>query len=103
MKKLIYQFLKTIPKGKVISYKTLAEYFSTSPRAIGRIMKSNQETERFPCYKVIRSDGQIWGYNWWTEEKIKRLNADNIHQIDNKVSDIYFRYPKNPSLKKREK
>jgi O6-methylguanine-DNA--protein-cysteine methyltransferase len=38
MYKKIYQFLRRIPKGKVISYKTLADFFCTSPRAIGKIM-----------------------------------------------------------------
>ncbi len=103
MKQNIYQFLNKIPKGKVISYKILAEYFNTSPRAIGKIMKNNKEPDRFPCYKVIRCDGYIWGYNWWVEEKIKRLTADTINIINNKISTEYFRYPKNPSLKKKKK
>lgn len=51
--------LRKIPKGKVVSYKTMAEYFSTSPRAIGKIMNCNNDPETFPCYKVVRSDGQI--------------------------------------------
>lgn len=59
MKQAIYQFLKKIPQGKVISYKTMAEYFDTSPRAIGKIMHSNKESENFPCYKVVRSDGKL--------------------------------------------
>ncbi|MEI6773547.1 MAG: MGMT family protein [bacterium] len=59
MKQIIYQFLKRIPKGKVVSYKTIAECFGTSPRAIGKIMNSNKDPDTFPCYKVIRSDGDI--------------------------------------------
>jgi O-6-methylguanine DNA methyltransferase len=59
MNQAIYQFLKRIPEGRVISYKTIAEYFGTSPRAIGKIMHSNKEPERFPCYKVVRSDGEL--------------------------------------------
>lgn len=59
MHEQIYQFLRKIPKGKVISYKTLAEQFSTSPRAIGKIMKCNKDPERFPCYKVIKSNGEL--------------------------------------------
>lgn len=63
MKDKIYRFLQSIPKGKVISYKTLAEYFSTSPRAIGKIMNCNSDPDRYPCYKVVKSDGHIGGYN----------------------------------------
>jgi methylated-DNA-[protein]-cysteine S-methyltransferase len=63
MKEAIYQFLQTIPAGKVISYKTLADYFETSPRAIGKIMNSNHDPETFPCYKVVKSNGEAGGYN----------------------------------------
>lgn len=59
MKETIYQFLKSIPQGKVISYKTMAEYFGTSARAIGQIMKNNKEADKFSCYKVVKSDGKL--------------------------------------------
>ena len=59
MNQQIYQFLREIPKEKIVSYKTLAEYFGTSPRAIGKIMNNNSQPNDFPCYKVIKSNGEI--------------------------------------------
>lgn len=103
MKETIYQFLQTIPAGKVISYKTLADYFGTSPRAIGKIMNSNRDPESFPCYKVVKNNGELWWFNKWVSEKIKRLEADHVLIIDNRIPADYFRHPDNQRLKKTRK
>jgi alkylated DNA nucleotide flippase Atl1 len=55
----IFDFLQKIPKNKVVTYKTLAEYFHIHPRAIARILASNREQNKYPCYKVICTDGSI--------------------------------------------
>ena len=55
--------LKKIPKGKVATYKELAQVCGTSPRAIGRIMAQNKDPLNYPCYKVVSSDGRICGYS----------------------------------------
>lgn len=52
----VYQFLQTIPKGRVVTYKTIADKFSIHPRYVGRILHINQDPETYPCYKVIKSD-----------------------------------------------
>lgn len=101
MNEKIYIFLQKIPKGKVISYKALAEYFSTSARAIGKIMSGNTHPEIFPCYKVVKSNGELWWYNWGIEEKIKRLIADWIIIIKGIIPAKDFRYP--PQLKTKKK
>ena len=54
--------LQKIPYGKVTTYKALATFFRTSPRAVASILASNREMDRFPCYKVVHTDGRIGGY-----------------------------------------
>lgn len=58
----IFSYLKTLKKGQVVTYKFLADKFNTSPRAVGMIMKSNKD-KSVPCYKVIKSNGELGGYN----------------------------------------
>lgn len=58
----IFSYLKTLPKGKTTTYKFLADKFHTSPRGVGMILKYNKD-KSIPCYKVIRSDGKLGGYN----------------------------------------
>ena len=58
----LFDYLKTLEKGKTTTYKFLAEKFNSSPRAVGRILAGNKD-KSVPCYKVIRSDGKLGGYN----------------------------------------
>ena len=62
LKQKIFSYLKKLPKGKIVTYKFLAEKFGTSPRAVGAILRNNKD-KTVPCYKVIRSDGKLGGYN----------------------------------------
>ena len=55
----VYDCLLTIPRGKVVTYKQLAQAVGTHPRAIGRILHHNPEPERYPCHRVIKSDGTV--------------------------------------------
>lgn len=84
--------LKKIPKGKVTTYGELAKVCKTSPRAIGRIMKYNQDPKNCPCYKVVGSDGSLVGYtgNGGLKTKIKLLERDGIRFVNGKVEKKYF-------------
>lgn len=76
------KLLKKIPKGNVTTYAALAKAAKTSPRAVGAIMRSNRHPDEYPCYKVVRSSGEIGGYDGSEErnikKKIKLLKKDGI-------------------------
>ena len=86
----VYQFIQTIPRGKVVSYKTIADKFHIHPRYVGRILHINQDPETYPCYKVIKSDGLVSGYALGCEDKIRRLAQDGIEIKDGKIDQKYF-------------
>ena len=72
-----------IPKGKVTTYNALAKAVKSSPRAIGQIMRNNKDTVTYPCYKVVKSDGSIGGYDGcirgkMVDKKINLLKKDGI-------------------------
>ncbi len=81
----VLRFLLTMPKGKVITYKKLGEVFNLHPRVVASILKSNDKQDTYPCYKVVRSDGSVGGYNLGVEEKIKRLRDEGVEVIKRKV------------------
>ncbi|MCI5051229.1 MAG: MGMT family protein [Candidatus Pacebacteria bacterium] len=56
--------VKKIPKGKVMTYKQIAEKVGSpnASRAVGSIMAKNNDLS-VPCHRVIRSDGSIGPYN----------------------------------------
>jgi len=87
----ILVFLQSIPQHKITTYKHIAQKFATHPRAIARILASNTQQDIYPCYKVICSDGTLGGYNLGIQEKIRRLQADNIAIVNNKIPAHYIR------------
>ncbi|MBI2650533.1 MGMT family protein [Candidatus Woesearchaeota archaeon] len=59
----IYSLLKKVPKGKVTTYKALAEAAGTRAyRAVGQAMRCNPYAPVVPCHRVVKSDGNIGGF-----------------------------------------
>ena len=63
MKQAFYTLLTRIPKGKVLTYSAAAKVLGTHPRAIGTRCRINSEIDTYPCYKVVKTDGGLAGYN----------------------------------------
>jgi methylated-DNA-[protein]-cysteine S-methyltransferase len=82
--------LRKVPAGRVVSYGELARACKTSPRAVGRIMKNNRYPEMYPCYKVIKSDGSVWGYSKGISKKIALLRKDGIKIKNERIDKRYF-------------
>lgn len=89
-----YQILKTIPKGKVTTYKAIAKKLNSKGyRAVGRAMNKNpHDTNTYPCHRVISSNGLIGGYAHGTDAKIKRLRSEGILIENNKIDLEKFGY-----------
>lgn len=90
MKQEVYEFLRTIPKGKVVTYKTIAEALGRpkAARAIGNILHNNTDPIYYPCYKVVDRNGRLaehFGDVGGIETQKKRLEADGIEVIDYRV------------------
>ncbi len=61
MKEQVYEFLLTIPKGKVATYSQIAEHLGNKKlaRVVGNILHNNPNEEKYPCYKVVNSKGAL--------------------------------------------
>lgn len=73
----VYEVVRKIPKGKVLTYKQVAQK-AGSPRAfraVGNILNKNYDP-KIPCHRVIRSDGKTGGYNRGAENKKKILKKE---------------------------
>jgi O-6-methylguanine DNA methyltransferase len=62
-KSKLYALLKSVPRGKVTTYKELAKAARLHPRTVGLLMRMNKDPVTVPCYKVVRSDGSLGGYS----------------------------------------
>lgn len=80
----IYEKLKKVPKGKVITYKELAGG-SRAYRAVGRAMKENKDIINIPCFKVVKSSGEVGNYSRGVREKIRKLKDDGVVVVNGRV------------------
>ena len=82
MKEKVYVFLKTIPKGKVVTYGQIAEAAGNprAARAVGNILHSNPNGEEIPCYKVVDSKGRLSEHYAFggIEKQKERLEKEGI-------------------------
>lgn len=87
--KLCYLALLKVPKGRVITYKGLAQLINKpkAARAVGSAMHNNIFSPNVPCHRVVKSDGSIGGYAQGNTAKIKILTQEGIKITNNKVAD----------------
>ena len=89
MKNQIYQNLKKVPKGKVITYKALANSINSKAyRFVGTCMKNNTDPVSIPCYKVVLSNGDVGNYSavGGIRAKVKKLENEGIEVKKGKVN-----------------
>ncbi len=61
----VFEEIKKIPKGQVITYKELAKRIGrpNAYRAVANACGKNNDPKNIPCHRVIRSDGTLGGYS----------------------------------------
>lgn len=85
----VYEYLTTIPKGKVVTYKQVAQNLGNKglARAVGNILHKNPDEHKYPCYKVLNSKGELARSFVFGGKEIQkeRLEKDGIKVMNNKV------------------
>ena len=73
--KKVWNYLKTIRKGTVKTYKQVAIAINRpkSARAVANAVGKNPFAPKIPCHRVIRSDGSLGGYSGKGGVKTKKL------------------------------
>lgn len=77
--KRVLQVVSLIVKGEVLTYKEVAIRAGSpkSARAVGNVLNKNYDTS-IPCHRVIRSDGEIGGYNRGEKKKRALLKKEGF-------------------------
>jgi len=87
----IWNLTKKIPKGKVTTYKILAEKLGTKAyMAVGNAMNKNPYAPKVPCHRVVNSDGNVGNYSGkgGKKGKIRMLEKEGIKVKNNKIVDF---------------
>ncbi len=89
----IYDFVKSIPKGRVVSYGMIAKAFNTSPRVIGFALHKNPDQANIPCHRVVFKEGNLSkGFVFGGESKQREILEKEGVRFDNedRVLKKYF-------------
>jgi len=93
----IYKIVSLIPKGKVSTYKKVAEIAGiTNPRVVGFALHSNKNPDQIPCHRVVSIKGELTGYAFGgIKQKRKILEKEGIGFLENGKVDLE-KYSLNP-------
>ena len=96
MREKVYEFLRTIPKGKVVTYGQIAKYLGNEKlsRAVGNILHNNPDEYKNPCYKVVDRNGNLskhFAFGGIKKQK-EKLEQDGIVVKNYKVNLNIYRY-----------
>ena len=88
-KQVVYEYMATIPKGKVVTYGQIAKFLGNSnlARTVGNILHENPDGDKYPCYKVVNAQGKLaenYAFGGLKFQKM-RLEADGIAVNNDKV------------------
>jgi len=74
----VYDFVKTIPKGRTATYKEVAVAIGhpKAYRAVGNALKKNLKVGLIPCHRVVKSNGQTGGYVLGVKKKVELLKKE---------------------------
>ena len=93
---MLWELTKKIPRGKVATYKMLAEALGTKAyRAVGNAMNKNpygilncKGHGMVPCHRVVGSNGHLHGFAHGLKKKAELLKKEGVKIKDNKIEDF---------------
>jgi len=91
LQQMVWEKLKEIPKGKITTYKLLANALeSRAVRAVASAVGKNPYAPKVPCHRVVLSSGKIGNYTHPLGVKRKRelLESEGIQIKDGKIVDF---------------
>ena len=96
MEEKIWPYLRSIPKGRVVTYGQIAAYLGNPKlaRAVGNALHRNPDGDKNPCYKVVSASGKLaenYAFGGLSGQK-QRLEAEGIHVENDRVNLAIYRW-----------
>lgn len=87
--KKVYQVVRKIPAGKVLTYGAIAKMVGTTPRVVGFALHANRDKST-PCHRVVNRNGRLapnFAFGG-AHEQYLRLKIEGIDFIDGNHVDL---------------
>ncbi len=85
----VYEIVKKIPKGRVSTYKSVAQALGTKGyRAVGNALNKNPYAPIVACHRIINSKGELHGFASGLKDKARLLEKEGIKIKNNKVENF---------------
>ena len=82
MKKNVYELVKSIPEGNVVTYGQIAKFLGTKhlARVVGNILHNNPDPANIPCHRVVNAKGEAAAHYAFggADAQRARLEAEGI-------------------------
>ena len=87
--KRVYELLRTVPSGRVITYGQIAAALGNPmwARAVGNALHKNPDGDLYPCYKAVNGKGELspfYAFGGLSAQRA-RLEAEGISVRGNRV------------------
>jgi len=81
----VFRIVRKIPRGKILTYSQVAQKLGNKKlaRAVGNALNKNCD-KTVPCYRVVRGDGRVGGFNRGSKKKIELLKGEGV-KIENGI------------------
>ena len=110
LQRRVLKLLTKIPKGKVTTYREIAVALGNPrlSRIVGNAVRENPYPVTIPCHRVIRSSGEVGGYDGQVTgknvtKKIELLRNEGVVVDDNGKIDLGKYLVNGENLAKRTK
>ena len=85
----VYEYLKTIPKGKVVTYGMIARAIGhpRAARQVGNALHHNPTPVVVPCHRVVNREGRLapaFAFGG-IDKQAELLRSEGVEVIDNYV------------------
>ncbi|ORY88736.1 6-O-methylguanine DNA methyltransferase [Leucosporidium creatinivorum] len=83
----VYDYILSIPVGKVTTYGHISTALSSSPRAVGGALRDNPFAPYIPCHRVIASSLFIGGFQgeWGKEDVTTEKGREESQKLAKKL------------------
>ncbi len=75
----LYEEVRKIKAGEILSYRELAEKLCCHPRVIGKMLSLNRHALFIPCHRIIRKNGTLGGYRWGKRLKEEIITWESLY------------------------